>query len=265
MHISSNQEGLTWYQFDEINAFPFVTHGIFSRKGGVSSAPFETLNLGGNIGDDQQNIKENRSRIFRALNRPESSLFDVWQVHGTDVVSSVQPRPLTEPHRKADGILTDNPEVTLLMRFADCVPILLVDPERKAVGLVHAGWQGTVKNIAAKAVDAMTKTYGSLPSQLIAGIGPSIGPDHYIVRKDVYEIGKDTFKTEEESIFQVSGDQIHFNLWKANEYLLRTAGVVKILNSNLCTACDPSNWFSHRAEGGATGRFAGVIALRERE
>ena len=115
-----------------------IPHAFFMRHGGVSPAPWASLNVGGGVGDNLERVIENRHRSFRALGRDPVSVFDVWQVHGNDVVCADTPRLKDEPYTKADCILTDAPQVSLFMRFADCVPIMLYDPYRRIVGLAHA-------------------------------------------------------------------------------------------------------------------------------
>ncbi len=121
-----------------------VTHAVFTRRGGVSPAPWDSLNVGGYLGDELENTYLNRVRSFEALGRDPASVFDVWQVHGTEVICTDAPRPKDGVHTKADAILTNDPSITLFMRFADCVPILFFDPVQNVVGIAHAGWQGTV-------------------------------------------------------------------------------------------------------------------------
>lgn len=258
--ISSN--GLEYFQFENLAKFPIV-HGIFSRKGGVSPEPWNSLNLGGTVGDMRSNVIENRKRIFDGIGREVSSHFDVWQVHGTEILIPLQPRGYNEPHLRADGILTDKAEITLLMRFADCVPIMLYDPEKHIIGLIHAGWQGTVKKIAAKAVQKMQEVFHCDPQNIYAGIGPSIGPDHYEIQIDVLQRFQNIFGEEETSKFVKTCDnKLLLDLWKANGLILRNAGVENVEISGVCTACDLSRWYSHRAEKGLTGRFGAVIGLK---
>lgn len=258
--ISDN--GLSYYKFDE-DPFDGILHGFFTRKGGVSPAPWTSLNLATTVGDSRENVIENRKRIFNSISRPIESLFDVWQVHSTDVICTDASRDLSEPHQKADAIFTNRPEITLLMRFADCVPIILYDKSKHVVGIVHAGWQGTVNRIVQHAVETVKKQYHVNPSDLVAGIGPSIGPDHYAVGENVFQAAEDTFDKERERFFHHVNGTLFFNLWQANGYLLEKAGVSSIYYSNICTACNLEDWFSHRAEQGKTGRFGAVIALKE--
>jgi polyphenol oxidase len=165
------------------------------------------------------------------------------------------------PEFKADAIITDNPEVTLFMRFADCTPIMLYDPIKKAVGIVHAGWLGTVKQIAGQAVEGMRAAFGSRPADILAAIGPSIGPDHYEVGPDVIEQARYSFGKDADGLLPDHKDRVHFDLWKANKLSLERAGVGQVEVAGLCTACNPDDWYSHRAQKGKTGRFGALIAI----
>jgi YfiH family protein len=158
------------FQFETLQSNG-VTHAIFTRRGGVSPPPWATLNLGAGVGDADERVRANRRLVLEALGLNTDSVFDVWQVHSAEVVVADQPRADAAP-RRADAILTDRPSVTLLMRFADCVPILLVDPQRRAIGIVHAGWLGTVRQVVRQAVRSMGQAYGSRPEDLRAGLGP---------------------------------------------------------------------------------------------
>jgi YfiH family protein len=188
-------------------------------------------------------------------------LFDVWQVHSDVVLCTDHPRPLDEKQLQADALLTDNKVVTLFMRFADCVPIFLFDPENKVVGLVHAGWQGTTKRIISKTITVMKEQYHSRAEMIMAGIGPSICIHHYEIQDDVVqEINTHLGELGEKCILKIQG-RTHFDLQMANSLLLRDSGVQKIELSNICTACHVEDWFSHRGEKGNTGRMGAVIGL----
>ncbi|MGB7875257.1 MAG: peptidoglycan editing factor PgeF, partial [Anaerolineales bacterium] len=256
----SQQNGLRYYTFE---IFPNnITQAVFTRLGGVSPYPWDSLNVGGSIGDDITHVRENRIRSFKALGRAPESIHDVWQVHSADVVYADAPRPLDMDYQKADILLTDNPQVTLFMRFADCTPILLYDPQKQVIGIVHSGWLGTVRSAASAAVRAMQEHYGSNPTDILAAIGPSIGPDHYEIGEDVITQVQTTFGADAEALLEGHGESIHFNLWKANRVLLDRAGVKQIEFAEICTACHPEDWFSHRGEHGKTGRFGALIALQ---
>ncbi|MEJ5225632.1 MAG: peptidoglycan editing factor PgeF, partial [Anaerolineales bacterium] len=251
--------GVRYLTFD---IFPRnVIHAVFTRHGGVSPDPWGTLNVGGTVGDERSRVVENRQRCFRAVGRDPRSLFDVWQVHSADVVIANAPHPDSPPEYKADAIITDNPDVTLFMRFADCVPILLHDPRRGVVGIVHAGWEGTVKRAAGQAVRAMRAAYGCHPADILAAIGPSIGPDHYEIGTNVITRVQSSFGGRAAGLLHANSHGTHFDLWEANRVDLEEAGVGQVQVAGLCTACHREDWFSHRAFKGRTGRFGALIAL----
>jgi hypothetical protein len=215
------------------------------------------------VGDDPQRVRLNRTRAFEALERDPVTLYDVWQVHGTTVAVAEAPRPPEAPYIQADAILTDRPGVTLLMRFADCVPLLFHDPVHRVAGIAHAGWLGTVRGVAAATVAAMQSRFGTDPADLLAAIGPSIGPDHYEIGPDVVTQVQQAFGPQSTAVLHASSGRITFDLWAANRLLLEAAGVGRIEVAGQCTACHPDDWYSHRLEKGRTGRFGAMIALRE--
>lgn len=255
--------GVRYYTFDSLND-PGLVQAVFTRQGGISPQPWSALNVGGTVGDDPTRVVENRLRAFRAAGRAPDSLYDVWQVHGREVVCAYAPRPPQVQHRKADVILTDNPLVTLFMRFADCVPILLYDPKRRVVGLAHAGWKGTVKQAARAAVEAMQDAYGCAAANILAAIGPSIGPHHYPVGPEVAAQVREVFGQDAASLLHThNGHAAEFDLWEANRLILEDSGVREIEVAAICTACHLEDWYSHRAEDGKTGRFGVLIGLNE--
>lgn len=256
----SQNNGLRFYQFDSLR----VSHAVFTRHGGVSPEPWNSLNLGGTVGDEIERVRKNRYLSFEVMGCKTESIFDVWQVHSADAVCADAPRKMDEPYQKADIILTDKPDITLFMRFADCVPILVHDPVKGVIGVSHAGWLGTVRDVAGVTVDTMRERYDSNPSDIIACIGPSIGPDHYEVGEEVIDQVKQTFGTDASLMLPLNKEKIHFDLWKANQYLLERAGVSQIELAGICTACHTDDWFSHRAEKGKTGRFGALITLSPR-
>jgi YfiH family protein len=255
-------------QSNQIRYFTFnlleggqITHAIFTRHGGVSRSPWRSLNVGGTVGDEPDRVRENRQRSFEALNLNPSSIYDAWQVHGRQVVFAEKPRKPDEPYQQADILLTNRPGVTLFMRFADCVPIMLYDPRQGVVGVVHAGWRGTVKRAPAAAVEAMQVHYQCRPADILAGIGPSIGGHHYPVGAEVVQQVQVAFETQAAEFLSQRNGQVNLDLWGANRSVLEDCGVEQIELSGLCTACDVSEWYSHRAEHGKTGRFGALIAL----
>ena len=251
--------GLRVFRFESLSS-PGLVHAIFTRRGGVSPAPWSSLNLGAMVGDEPARVVDNRRLALQAIGRAPESVFDVWQVHSAEVILAEAPRG-DAPPQKADAIVTDRAEVTVMMRFADCVPILMHDPVRPAVGIVHAGWLGTVRQVARQAVRRMCERFGTHPQDLRIGIGPSIAAHHYPVGPEVVEAFRRSFGTTAESHLSREDGGTRLDLWSANAQLLREEGVEHIEISHLCTACDTADWFSHRAEGGRTGRFGALVAL----
>ena len=256
-----NKNGLEVLQF-ESKGFNGFIQGVFTRKGGVSEGQWASLNQGSTVGDLHENVMENRKRAFDFFKRDINSLFDVWQVHGNEIVCTDTPRKPDEPHIKADAIFTNNPDLTLFMRFADCVPIIVCDPIKGVAGIIHAGWKGTVNDIVGDAIKKIKMDYGVDPKNLVAGIGPSIGPDHYVVGDEVVHKARDNFGSKAVEFLIEKNGSISLDLWAANAYLLRRQGVEDVECANICTACNLDDWYSHRKENGKTGRFGALIAIQ---
>ena len=253
-------DSIRYYTFESLNEAG-VTHAVFTRREGVSPEPWASLNVGGLRGDDPPRVLENRVRSFRALGKAPESVYDVWQVHSAEVISTKAPRPPSVPHLKADAILTDRPEVTLFMRFGDCVPILMYDPVRRVAGLAHAGWLGTVRGTVTASVAKMQAEFGSRPRDILAAIGAAIAGHHYEVGPEVIQQVNRAFGQDAVELLTRSGQAIHFDLWAAHRLLLEKIGVRRIEIAGICTACHLEDWYSHRGEGGKTGRFGALIAL----
>jgi YfiH family protein len=253
-------ESLRYFQFETLAELDLV-HGVFSRHGGVSPKPWASLNVGSTVGDDHDRVCENRRRLFEVMDRNLDSLYDVWQVHSARYVIAREPRQ-NKPYHQADAILSDSPGVTLLMRFADCVPIMLYDPGHHVIGLVHAGWLGTIRRVAQSAVQGMVDNFNSNPAEILAGLGPSIGPDHYEVGEDVVAKVQKTFAHKAARYIRPNHASVCFDLWAANHDLLQDMGVRHIEVARICTACHIEDWYSHRAENGRTGRFGALLGLK---
>ncbi len=260
----TRHNNIVFYQFSNLRSQTGLVHGIFTRRGGTSPAPFDSLNVGSTVGDDRENVLANRELIAESMGVEEASTRTTWQVHGADVLVARRADPPADVPPKADAIITDELDLPLVMRFADCVPLVFFDRERRAIGLAHAGWRGTVAEVGPATVRAMTETFGSDPKDIVAGIGPSIGPCCYEVGEEVVAQVRQTFpQAPELFVPPVNGHRgPHLDLWMANELALRAAGVIEIENSRLCTSCQNYDFFSHRAEAGRTGRFAALIALK---
>lgn len=260
-----HSNGLKYFSFSSFEA-QGVKHAALTRQGGVSPSPWASLNLGGTVGDESLRVLENRQRACTALQLPFDSLFDVWQVHSDRVVVSDRARLPEQPIQQADAILTGKSQVTLFMRFADCVPVFLFDPRQRVVGLAHAGWVGTIKRTAGRAVAAMVDVFGCRPQDILAGIGPSIAAHHYPVGPEVAAQVRQAFGEKAAALLEPvvdgsSADGLTFDLWEANRLILQESGIQQVEISGLCTACANEDWYSHRAEKGRTGRFGALIAL----
>ncbi|MDX1991735.1 MAG: peptidoglycan editing factor PgeF [bacterium] len=242
--------------------FDGVRHGVFTRQGGVSPAPWASLNTGGNVGDTAASVRHNHTLMYEALKVNPARACTVWQVHSADTVIVDGPVRGRRWVALADGMVTDKPDVPLVMRYADCTPILLYDPVRGVIGIAHAGWRGTVLGAGVSALRTMVRAYGCKPRDIIAGIGPSIGPERYQVGEEVVEAVQQHFGTVEGLIRRDPADgTAYFDLWAGNQLDLQRAGVEQIEVAGICTASHTDEFFSHRAEKGRTGRFGVVLSL----
>jgi YfiH family protein len=251
---------IKYYRFSSLEN-PKIYHAIFTRQGGLSPYPWCSLNFGASVGDDIDRVKQNRWKALSALDINPVNVYDVYQVHGNKVVITDRPLGMNEMHLKADAIITAQTKVTLLMRFADCVPIFLFDPVAHVIGIAHAGWAGTVNKIVAKVVAIMRKDFDSKPGNIMAAIGPSIGPEHYPVGEEVIANVRKNFGDQLERVLQYRDGKSYLDLWKANQLVLNEAGVKQVEIAGICTQCNVTDWYSHRAEQGKTGRFGAVLGL----
>lgn len=247
-----------------------VVHGFSARQGGVSAAPFDSLNMALHVGDDPAAVWENRTRYLQALGLDAAHICTLRQVHGTEIVRVMRrdagrgARDYADAVADADALITNDSGVTLLLCFADCVPVLLYDPVRNAAGLVHAGWKGTVRRIAAQTAARMAEEFGTRPRDLIAGVGPSISAACYTVGDDVAEQFRNAFPKDAARILTAREGQMHLDLWAANRIQLIEAGVPAdhIDCADTCTACERAWFYSYRAASGRTGRLAAVMELK---
>jgi YfiH family protein len=228
-------------------------HGFTTREGGASRGAFSTLNLSTTVGDDPARVLENWERLRAATGLDFAR---VRQVHGCRVVEAATG---TDPVEEADAVATSTPGVAACVSVADCVPVLLADPRSGAVAAVHAGWRGTIDGAAAAGVKALVDRHGAQPSEMLAAIGPGIGPCCFEVSRDLAA----RFRDEVGPVTATSRDQgSRVDLWRANELLLRRAGLVRrrIETLGRCTSCEERTFFSHRRDRGVTGRHVAFIS-----
>jgi len=245
-----------------------VRHCFTTKNGGVSSGECATLNLGFKRKDKRENVIKNFEIICNALGINKDDLVFSDQVHGDNV------RIVTDEDRGkgivresdiigVDSLITNARGVPLVTFFADCVPIFFLDYKNGVIALAHAGWRGTLKEIAKKTVDEMVKNFSTNPKYLLCAIGPSIGCCCYEVGNDLFEAFKNSF-TYWRSILKKGKDEKYlFNLWIANYLQLLEMGVRKenVVVSGLCTSCNPNLFYSHRRDKGQTGSLAAIMGI----
>ena len=218
--------------------------------------------MGHTVGDDLAAVEANHARICQALGIGRSAIATARQVHGSHVaLVGTEDRGRISP--ATDALLTDTSGVALMLRFADCVPLLFYDPVHRAIGLAHAGWRGTVEGLARRTARAMAEAFGSRPQDLVVGIGPAIGPCCYPVGEEVAQAVRAALPDGDRLLRSWGDGTLRFDLWEANRRGLAELGVEQIEVAGLCTACHVDEFFSHRAEKGRTGRFGVVMGIRE--
>jgi polyphenol oxidase len=244
--------------FNRLSAVPGLVYGVFTRHGGVSPPPFDTLNVAFNCGDSSDGVKENLLRIRRELGGPK--LVFSRQVHG-DTINVVdetllEQSPPDAPFVQAppgDALVTRLPGIALMVKVADCQAILLVDPVRGVIANVHSGWRGSVQDLATKTVRIMEKRFGSAPKDLLAAVSPSLGPCCGELIHYEQELPRELWP------FQVR--PLHFDFWAITRSQLQGAGLLPehIEVAGRCTRCETRDFFSYRGEK-ITGRMAAVLA-----
>jgi YfiH family protein len=275
--------GLKLLQVPAFSKLPWLIHAFSTRPGGISPLVGEkVLNLGFTDWDTRENVQENRRRFQTAAGARDLPLIALKQFH-SDVIHLFE-TPSTDPCR-GDASITNRPGLLLAIQTADCVPILLVDPKKRAIAAIHAGWRGTLARIASKTIGKMQMHFGTNPRDLLAAIGPSIGPCCYEVGTEVATqfLSQfpdapgyfDEFRTGDEPNpiqwlnrmppgHQPPPKGVLLDLRKANRSQLLAAGLrpQNVHTIDLCTACRPDLLFSYRKQGPASGRLMSVIALR---
>lgn len=263
--------GVPFLSFPLLEETGIVTQGFSTRLGGVSEGDYRSMNVSFTRGDREEAVRENYRRLGEAIGFDCESLVCSDQTHTTNV------RVMTEDDRgkgfvrpkdyqDVDGMITNVPGLTLATFYADCVPLYFVDPVKRAIGLSHSGWRGTVGKIGKKTVEQMKEAYGSNPADIRAVIGPSICQDCYEVSVDVIDEFRRAFSEEywPELFYEKADGKYQLNLWKANERIFAEAGIRKehMAVTDLCTCCNPTRLFSHRASHGRRGNLGAFLMLR---
>ncbi len=233
--------------------FPQIVFGMSTKNGGVSDPPYG-LNLSIGVGDDPDNVRENRKRFFNALNIDGTRLAFPLQVHSSQVQDAHTPGR----YINTDGLTTDKKEIYLIVSVADCLPVFLFDPIHNAIAGVHAGWKGTDQKITMKMIQLMNERWQTDPSEIIAFLGPAAGVCCYEVGEGVAELFSSEFKAPQ------SNGKYHLDIPAVNKEQLISAGVKieNIEHENFCTICSNDRFHSYRRDGNESGRMMGVIGLR---
>ena len=258
------------------SSLDWLWHGFSTRTGGTSqvylsenhleaSPESGELNLGFTAHDSRENVSENRLRFIEAVTgRRETPLRTIRQIHSCITVTQGDtPDPVEDLPPEADGILTQQPGILIGIMTADCIPVLVADPVRRAVAAFHAGWRGTVERIVELGIQKMQREVGSQPRDLIAAIGAGIGPCCYTIGEEVHNRFHANFRYASE-LFSTVDDQLRINLWEANRRQLLDAGLHEAAISVVggCTSCHPDLYYSHRASAGHAGRMMAAIGIR---
>lgn len=266
------KDGVVFLSYPALERTGLVKHGFSTRLGGVSSGMWSTMNLSFTRGDDERCVRENFRRIAEAIGIPEQSIVCSDQTHTVNVRRVTRGdcgNGLTREKSffDVDGMITDEPGVALATFYADCVPLYFVDVRRKAIGLSHSGWRGTVNRMGARTVEAMEREFGTDPKDLVAAIGPSICMDCYEVSSDVADQFVRDFpeKIHDTILLDKKNGKYQLNLWEANRFVLEDAGIARerISMPQLCTCCNPEFLFSHRASGGRRGNLGAFLMLED--
>ena len=264
--------GIKLFHFDNLTKFAGIFHFITTREGGYSLTPYDTMNLAVTVGDDPEAVRRNRTLLASLLGISTSDFALCKQVHGNNIIEANRNNIDSNSQNRfnvlseADAMITITPGICIMILIADCVPILLYDPIKKAIGITHAGWRGTVKRIAEKTVEKLVDKYNCNPEDIMAGIGPSIGPCCYEVGPDVIEEFERTDDDTNDIITDGKEDgKGHLNLWLANKKQLLRAAINEnnIVTADLCTCCHSDMFFSYRCHGRKSGRFAAGIMIRK--
>ena len=267
----NQQDGVTFLSFPLLEKTGVVVCGFSTRLGGVSRGCCESMNLSFTSGDSPDCVMENYRRIGHALGISPEQIVCSDQTHtvnvrkvGRDDCGNGITKP--KPYRDVDGLITDEAQVALATFYADCVPLYLVDPEKKAIGLAHSGWRGTVGKIGKATVEAMRREYGCRPEAIRTVIGPSICQECYEVSEDVAEAFKKAYDPGlwDRLMTRREDGKYQLNLWEACRENFLEAGILPehISMPEICTCCNPGFLFSHRASKGKRGNLAAFLMLK---
>ncbi len=247
-----------------------VKHCFTTRLGGVSEGIFESLNLSFSRGDQRAAVEENFQRVAQALGTEYGNFVFTDQTHTVNVrrvgiEDAGKGLTRARGYSDVDGLITNEPGLVLSTFYADCVPLYFIDTKKRAIGLSHSGWRGTVRRMGRVTLETMRREFGTLPEDVICAIGPSICQDCYEVSEDVAEEFIREFSSHSEEILENKGNgKYQLDLWRANEMILLEAGIKPehLSVTDLCTCCNDKILFSHRASQGKRGNLGAFLCLK---
>ena len=263
--------GVIGLTFPALETTGMVSHAFSTRIGGVSEGDFATMNFSFTRGDVPAQVKENYRRMADFLDVDLNRMVLSHQTHTTNV------RVVTEAdagkgvirerdYQDIDGLVTNISGITLVTFYAECVPLYILDPVHRAIGLSHSGWRGTVNRMGRETLRVMRQEYGTIPDDVIVCIGPSICQDCFEVGKEVAEAFAEAFaeKHHKALFYRKENGKYQLNLWKANQIIFEETGVPtrQIHVTDICTRCNPELLFSHRKHGEKRGNLAAFMCLK---
>ncbi len=265
-----DRDGVVFLQFPALEEAGMVKHGFSTRFGGVSEGVFSSMNFTFTRGDNPEHVRENYRRMAHALGVDMGRMVLSHQTHTThvravDEADAGKGLLRERDYQDVDGLVTNVPGITLVAFFADCVPLFILDPVHRAIGLSHSGWRGSVNRIGKETLDVMGREYGTRAGDVVACIGPSICRDCFEVGPEVAEKFSRAFSQRYwPQLYDKKEDgKYQLDLWRANQIIFTEAGVrpENIHTTDICTRCNPRLLFSHRAMGERRGNLAAFLCL----
>ncbi|MBX9667632.1 MAG: peptidoglycan editing factor PgeF [Candidatus Obscuribacterales bacterium] len=261
--IVQERDGIRLVLSPRLMELDFVNHAFTTRIGGNSRAPFDSFNLGGQLKEDELKLDAhaNRKQLCKALSINYQDLVVPGQVHSRNV-ELVEGNGELPDLKAVDGLITSRPATPLLLHFADCVPVIVVEKKSRLIGIFHAGWRGTAAGIVRHGVEQMVSLLGADPAHMVGAIGPAIGSCCYPTSGEVIEALKATVSEIDGLISEHKSGQQAPELKAINAMQLLEAGVHEVDVSDYCTACNPDVFYSHRQSGGSTGRQGALVCIK---
>lgn len=267
MYKINEKDKFKYLTFSSLEKYTDLFHCFTTRFGGVSEGCFASMNLGMSTDDNMQHVYKNYEILSEKLSINLCDMVKTYQTHTSNIryATDEDKRKIydeTPGYTNIDGLITDKKNIALSTIHADCTPIFFYDPIKKVIGMAHAGWRGTIKNITGNMIKKFIEDFNSNPKDILTVIGPSLGQCCFEVDEDVAEIILTTNK-DYKKFMKTKGVKYHFDLWAINKYIMLRAGLKEenIEISGLCTKCNNDLFFSHRGQNGKRGLMSGIIMM----